>query len=136
MILVDTDYTASVQRKGAAAAAVEFLQLVVAGKIHQAYDSLVDPNMKHHNPFFAGDAASLRNAMDENHSQFPAKLLDVLHVFESGDLVAVHSQIRLNQDGPSIAAVHIFRFEGPRIIELWDIAQPEPANSPNQNGMF
>jgi hypothetical protein len=35
-----------------------------------------------------------------------------------------------------IAAVHIFRFEQDRIVELWDVAQPLSKDSPNQNGMF
>ena len=34
------------------------------------------------------------------------------------------------------AAVHIFRFQGDRVIELWDVGQPVPENSPNENGMF
>jgi hypothetical protein len=34
------------------------------------------------------------------------------------------------------AVVHTFRFEGDRIAELWDIGQPVPADSVNDNGMF
>ena len=30
----------------------------------------------------------------------------------------------------------IVRFEGDRIVELWDIGQPVPAESVNANGMF
>jgi hypothetical protein len=32
--------------------------------------------------------------------------------------------------------VHIFRFAGDRVVELWDVAQPLPADSPNENGAF
>jgi predicted SnoaL-like aldol condensation-catalyzing enzyme len=35
-----------------------------------------------------------------------------------------------------IAVVHIFRFQGNNIAELWDIGQAMPENSPNENGMF
>ncbi|HEY8144743.1 MAG TPA: hypothetical protein VIG06_18825 [Kofleriaceae bacterium] len=31
---------------------------------------------------------------------------------------------------------HIFRFEGDKVIELWDLAQEVPAESPNKSGMF
>jgi predicted SnoaL-like aldol condensation-catalyzing enzyme len=42
----------------------------------------------------------------------------------------------LEQVSPAFALAHIFRFENGRIAELWDIAQPAPSDSPNQNGMF
>jgi len=32
--------------------------------------------------------------------------------------------------------VHIFRFEGERIAELWDLGQPVPDGSPNEDGML
>ena len=35
-----------------------------------------------------------------------------------------------------IAAEHIFRFAGDRIVEMWDVGQEVPASSPNTNGMF
>ncbi len=116
--------------------ATGFLSLVVAGKIRDAYATHVGGGMRHHNPAFAGDAASLEKAMEENHARFPHKVLDVRHVAEEGDFVFVHSRIRLEAGGPEIAAVHIFRFEDDRIAELWDIGQPVPADSPNKHGMF
>ena len=35
-----------------------------------------------------------------------------------------------------MAVVHIFRFEGGRIAELWDLGMPIPEDSVNENGMF
>jgi predicted SnoaL-like aldol condensation-catalyzing enzyme len=32
--------------------------------------------------------------------------------------------------------IHIFRFEEDRIVELWDVGQEIPEDSPNDNGMF
>jgi predicted SnoaL-like aldol condensation-catalyzing enzyme len=37
---------------------------------------------------------------------------------------------------PGIAVVHIFRFEKGRIIEMWDISQLLPVDSPNRLGAF
>ena len=34
------------------------------------------------------------------------------------------------------AASGKFRFQGDRIVELWDLGQPVPEKSPNENGMF
>jgi predicted SnoaL-like aldol condensation-catalyzing enzyme len=117
-------------------AAVQFLHLVVAGHIDEAYAQHVDMHGKHHNPAFAAGFPALKAAMIENHAQFPNKQIAVKHVLGDGDIVAVHSNIVLSPGGPNIAAVHVFRFQGDKIVELWDIGQPVPADSPNADGMF
>ncbi|HUK50406.1 MAG TPA: hypothetical protein VLV18_05170, partial [Terriglobales bacterium] len=73
--------------------AVQFLQLCIAGRVDEAFQTYLDPNGKHHNPFFPAGFAALRNAMIENHTQFPNKLLTVLNVLGDGDVVAVHSRL-------------------------------------------
>jgi predicted SnoaL-like aldol condensation-catalyzing enzyme len=116
--------------------AISFLKLCAGGKVDEAYGNYISSNFRHHNPYFRGDAESLKAGMAEAHTKFPQTTLDVQHIFEEGDLVAVHSQVQHAPDTPAIAVVHIFRFEGDRIAELWDIGQQAPANSPNENGMF
>ena len=32
--------------------------------------------------------------------------------------------------------MHIFRFDGDRVVELWDVSQAAPEDSPNRRGMF
>ena len=117
-------------------AATSFMQLVAAGKVGEAYESYVGSNFRHHNPFFRGDAQSLRLAMEKDAAEHPNKLFEVQHVLEDGNLVAVHSRVRQSPDDRGAALVHIFKFEGDRVVELWDIGQPVPEDSPNENGMF
>jgi predicted SnoaL-like aldol condensation-catalyzing enzyme len=74
--------------------------------------------------------------MEENARDNPNKTLDMKLAIEEGDLVAVHSHVRLKPDRPGGAVVHIFRFEEGRIVELWDVGQEVPEQSPNQYGMF
>ncbi len=74
-------------------AAVQFLELIVAGKIDEAYRKYVDLRGKHHNPFFPAGFPALKKEMIENHAQFPNKQLTVKNVLGDGDLVAVHSHI-------------------------------------------
>ena len=116
--------------------AVSFLQLVASGEVRDAYHRYIDSNLRHHNPFFRGDADSLMLAMEENATKNPHKILDVKRVIEDGNIVAVHSHIKQNQDDLGGAVVHIFRFHNDLIIELWDVGQPIPENSPNENGIF
>ena len=117
-------------------AAVSFLKMASSGNIREAYSKFVGPGFKHHNPFFEGSAESLMNGMEENARQNPNKILEVKHAIAEGALVAVHSHVRQNPDDPGGAVVHIFRFEDDRIVELWDVGQPIPEESPNQYGMF
>ena len=116
--------------------AVEFLQLVVAGRIDEAYEKHVDMAGKHHNPFFPAGFPALKKAMIENQAQFPNKHLIVKNVLGDGELVAVHSHIMLHPGDAGIVAVHLFRFQGDRIVEMWDYNQPVPTDSPNNDGVF
>lgn len=116
--------------------ALDFLQLVVAGSIDEAYDNYVNMHGKHHNVFFSAEFASLKKGMIENHAQYPNKRLMVKNVLADGDLVVVHSNIIMKPGEPGIAVVHIFRFEKGRIIEMWDISQLLPVDSPNRLGAF
>jgi len=115
--------------------AITFLKLAASGRVREAYEK-VAPDFRHHNPYFRGDAESLSKGMAENAAKFPDKVLEVLRVLEDGDLVAVHSRVRLHPGERGIALVHIFRFRNDAIVELWDLGQPVPEDSPNEYGMF
>jgi predicted SnoaL-like aldol condensation-catalyzing enzyme len=117
-------------------AAVSFLRMAASGHARDAFGKYVGEGFHHHNPFFEDRAEALMTAMDENARQNPEKRLDVLRALEDGDLVAVHSHVRQKADDRGAAVVHIFRFNGDRIVELWDLGQPVPADSVNPSGMF
>jgi len=116
--------------------ALSFLKLVVSGNVKEAYERYIGPNFRHHNPYFRGDADSLMLAMEENAIQNPHKVFEVKLAIEENDKVSVYSHIRQNPEDCGAAVVHILRFENDKVIELWDIGQPLPENSPNKNGMF
>ena len=116
--------------------ATDFLQWVCDNRVDEAYAQLVAPDFRHHNPWFPGDADSLRVGMAQNMAQFPGKRIAIHQVLEDGDRVAVLSHVRHTPDERGYALVHVFRFEGGRIAELWDVAQEIPADTVNANGMF
>ena len=117
-------------------AALQFLKLVEAGQIEQAYRKYTTENGRHHNPYFQAGFAALQKGMLENHEQNPGMRLTVKNVIGEGDLVAVHSRVVQSPGHAGLAAVHIFRFQGGRIVEFWDVGEPIPADSPNEDGMF
>lgn len=116
--------------------AVDFLKLVVSGRIEEAYGKYVDMAGKHHNAFFPAGFASLQAAMTGNHSQFPDKRYEVRNAIAEGDLVAVHAHLTLNPGDKGMVVVHIVRFSGDRIVEFWDCGQQIPGDSPNSDGPF
>ena len=115
---------------------ISFLKLAASGQVREAYSRYVSPNFRHHNAFFRGDRESLMLAMEESATKNPNKRLEIKRSLEDRDLVATYSHVQQNPGDPGSVVVHIFRFEGDRIVEMWDIGQAVPKESPNENGMF
>lgn len=115
--------------------ATAFLEAAASGDVRQAYERHVHPRFRHHNVHFRGDPESLLAAIEENARQFPDKTYEVLRALEDGDLVAVHGRVTLSADS-QWSVIHICRFDGDRIVEMWEASQEALADSPNENGLF
>lgn len=116
--------------------AVDFLQMIISGDIDLAYRKYTIPEMKHHNPYFPSDIASLQKGMEENHKEFPNKTFEIRRIIAEGEWIAVHSHLRMHAQDKGMATVHIFRFQDDKVVELWDVAQPVPEDVVNEKGMF
>lgn len=119
-----------------AAIATEFLSMCAAGEVRAAYARHVADGFVHHNPWFASDRESLLVAMEDSAAAEPNKAFTVKQVIASADRVATLSHLQRAGTGPAYAVVHILRFDGDRIVEMWDVAQEIPADTPNALGMF
>lgn len=116
--------------------AVTLLQLAGAGTAHEQLDRFLTPDFKHHNPAVAAGSAALAEAMRVDAENVPNKRLDIKKVLSDGDLVTILFHVVRHAEDPGLAVVHIYRFEGDRIAELWDVGQEIPGDSPNADGMF
>jgi predicted SnoaL-like aldol condensation-catalyzing enzyme len=112
-----------------------FLQGVITGNVREVYDFYTLPNFKHHNGFFNGDRESLLQAMIQSNEMFPNKKLTIKLAVAEMPYVTLFSHVKITE-GKEAAVVHMYRFEGDKIAELWDISQEVPQDSPNENGMF
>src|SRR5512143_2884788 len=117
-------------------AAVEFLGMAASGKAAEAAGRFLAPGGRHHNVYFPAGWDPLVKGMLDASRNSPGTRLDVKHVLCEGDLVAVHSHVVHKKGEKGISVVHIFRFEGERIAEMWDIGMQIPADSPNKDGPF
>ena len=116
--------------------ATTFLRMCARGEVRDAYDRYVSQDFVHHNAWFAGDRESLLRAMEESAAKEPNKSFEVRQVIDGGDKVAVLSHLKRAEANLEYAVVHIARIVDGKIVELWDLGQEIPKDSPNEFGMF
>lgn len=115
--------------------ATDFLKLCTTGAVEKAFRNYTGTGFIHHNPFFESDCESLQAAMLHAAKQDPNKDIEFIYVIHDSTEVMVHSKITLG-DGNVLAAMHRFRFVDGKVVELWDIVQPQPVPLINKSGMF
>ncbi|BBC34212.1 SnoaL-like polyketide cyclase [Streptomyces graminofaciens] len=102
----------------------------------EVVDRYVRPDYIQHNPLAPDGAETLKNLGVAVHQQFPDAEYAVKRVIAQGDLVLVHSNLVLTPGTRGTAVFDIFRFQGGRIAEHWDVGQTVPESSANGNDMF
>ncbi|ERI91386.1 SnoaL-like polyketide cyclase [Clostridiales bacterium oral taxon 876 str. F0540] len=112
-----------------------FLEGIVTDKVREVYDLYTLPNFIHHNGFYSGDRDSLLEGMVDSNKIFPNKKLTIKLAVAEPPYVTLLSRVQITE-AKEVAVVHIYRFEGEKIAEMWDVSQEAPDNSPNENGMF
>lgn len=128
--------TQSLLEEGNKKLVLTFYQRFFGDKDITAADQYLAPSYIQHNPF----AATGRDAVKKFFTPFfanpaiPKSKIDVRHVAADGDLVWLH--IRSKTTGAESAVVDIFRVKDGKIVEHWDVVQPVPAKSANNNTMF
>jgi predicted SnoaL-like aldol condensation-catalyzing enzyme len=110
--------------------------LFVQHKVDQAVDTYFDPGYIQHNPMAATGAEPMRNFFKAFYTGNPGASVKVSQVLADGDLVAVHYLTKFKPEDRGFAVVDIFRVANGKIAEHWDVVQPVPEKSANDNGMF
>ena len=112
-----------------------FYQQLFGDKDVTAIDRYVAEGYIQHNPTVPTGRAPLRQLFEKVFAGAPKTQVDVRRVAADGDLVWLH----VRSPGPNgrlSAVVDIFRIEGGRIAEHWDVIQPVPEQAANDNTMF
>jgi predicted SnoaL-like aldol condensation-catalyzing enzyme len=125
--------------------AVEFLNLIALGRPKDGL-FFFDPDCRTHNPYMVGGMKELIDAMIAVQKQGAEGILKgskadfkliIKQVLADGDVVAVHTLLAgSNPKDGGLRQVHLFRFQGDKIVEYWDITQDIPMNAPNAAGAF
>ena len=101
------------------------------------------PDCVTHNPYVNGNMDTLTDAMISasrdinNQNSEPA--FSVKQVLVDGDFVAVHTDLlnsKSNATKGGLRQVHLFRFNGDKVVEYWDITQQILPDMPNAGRAF
>ena len=92
-----------------------------------------------HNPLAADGPEGLKAFLVFAKENLKTYRTEFKRVLADGDFVIVHALAKANPNDPAdrgTAVIDIFRLEGDKVVEHWDVGQPVPEKAANQNGMF
>lgn len=89
-----------------------------------------------HNPVAADGPEGLKGFIAFLRDKFPNNKSEIKRIFAEGDYVIVHVHAVREPGTRGNAIIDIFRLEGDKVVEHWDVVQPIPEKAANNNGMF
>ncbi len=89
-----------------------------------------------HNPTFPDGRQGLIDGVTQTFKAVPQLSHDLKQVFADNDTVILYTNTHLSTGDRGLAIVDIYRLEGTKIAEHWDVIQPVPESSANINTMF
>jgi predicted SnoaL-like aldol condensation-catalyzing enzyme len=117
--------------------AVAFYKAVFEGPVEDAFRLYAGSPYRQHNPLIEDGMEGLRKFVTWIASNHPDARYEIKRVFADGDSVIIHSHWHgLSDNSRGEAVVDIFRVEGGKVVEHWDVIQSIPETSANANTMF
>lgn len=89
-----------------------------------------------HNPLAKDGPEGLREFLEYAKVNLPDFRTEFKRVLADGNFVVVHAHAKANPEDRGMAVMDIFRLEDGKVVEHWDVAQPIPETSMNDNTMF
>jgi predicted SnoaL-like aldol condensation-catalyzing enzyme len=89
-----------------------------------------------HNPDTPDGSDAFVKEMQAMFARYPAITVEIKRVIAEGDFVVTHDLVRITPEDRGMAGIDIFRLEGGKIVEHWDVRQAVPEKPANNNTMF
>jgi predicted SnoaL-like aldol condensation-catalyzing enzyme len=99
-------------------------------------DDFIRPDYIQHSSLAEPGVQALKDWLDARRVDSPDAVQTIHRSFVDGDHVIVHVHVVRWPGDPGIAVVDIFRMEGGKIAEHWDVLQDVPNEPVNTNSMF
>jgi predicted SnoaL-like aldol condensation-catalyzing enzyme len=107
------------------------------GRVEDAFRLYGGIPYRQHNPLIEDGVEGVKKFVAWVMANHPDARCEIKRVFADGDYVILHSHWHGLSDNPrGEAVVDIFRLEGGKAVEHWDVIQPIPETSANANTMF
>lgn len=106
------------------------------GKVREAYETYVAEDYIQHNPHATDGREAAIAFLEPFYQRNPGHRMIVHRVIVQEPYIVVHLHGQPTPDDLGAAAVDILRVENCMIAEHWDVTQPVPETSANENGMF
>jgi predicted SnoaL-like aldol condensation-catalyzing enzyme len=115
-------------------------EFYIQKKVRSSFERWVDPGYIQHNPYAATGREAAIGFLEKFVADNPGQKTTIHRVIADGDMVAVHSH-GWNENGDAaakrgFAVVDIFRVQGCKVMEHWDVISPVPETAANTNTMF
>ena len=105
-------------------------------RVDELADKYLTVDFIEHNPTAVNGTKGLRAFFKDYFAKNPKATFAVKRVIADGDLVLVHFHAQNGPEDRGVAGVDIFRLENGKVVEHWDVLQPIPEKSANNNTMF
>jgi len=115
---------------------LDFYEKAINQKNFEAAAVHFGPRYTQHNPNAADGPEGLKAFLGFLREKFPASRSEVKRAFTDGDYVILHVHAVREPGTRGAAIVDIFKLEGGKIVEHWDVVQPILEKALNANGMF
>lgn len=113
-----------------------FYQAAIVDKDFSKVRPLLGDSYTQHNPQIADGFDGLQAFIGFLAETCPGITLEIKRLIAEGDYVVSHVHGIRVPGQPGTAIIDIFRFKGDKIVEHWDVQQPIPDESANDNPLF
>ena len=113
----------------------EFYERVLNQKDLDAIDKYVGP-YRQHNPMAGDGPEGLKGYIAYLRKNTPQSHSEIRKVFADGDFVILHVHAVPAPGARGLAIIDIFKVDGGKLVEHWDVIQEIPEKPANGNTMF
>ena len=115
---------------------LEFYEAGLNQKDFDAAAKFIGPRSVQHNPTAPDGVEGFNAFLGFLREKFPDSHSEIKRAFGDGDYVILHVHSVREKGSRGRAIVDIFKLEGGKIVEHWDVVQEVPEKAANSNGMF